>query len=102
MKNGANYNVMESALFVYPLTIQYCFLLFAVPIYQYIIVPFFTRFIPSMLKCMWFGLVTMLVESIMTTLASIEDVYLALIDNNTFQNKLQSDDLTLPPVSYWY
>ena len=109
MKNSAHYNVMESALLIYPLTIPYCLVLFAVPLYQFIMVPFFSRFIPSMLKRMWIGLMALLVESIMTTLISYminhdfgnasinEDICLSFIDNNiTFENGLQSDELTLP------
>ena len=109
MKNSTHYNVMESALLIYPLTIPYCVVLFAVPLYQFIMVPFFSRFIPSMLKRMWIGLIVLLVESIMTTLISYminhdfgnasinEDICLSFIDNNiTFENGLQSDELTLP------
>ena len=55
MKNGTHYSVMESALFIYPLTIPYCVVLFAVPLYQFIMVPFFSHFIPSM----WIGLMAL-------------------------------------------
>ena len=109
MRNGTHYNVMESALLIYPLTIPYCLVLFAVPLYQLIMVPLFSRFIPSMLKRMWIGLISLLVESIMTTIISYvinhefgdasisEDNCLSFIDNNiTFENGLQSDELTLP------
>ena len=108
MKNSTHYSVMESALLIYPLTIPYCVVLFAVPLYQFIMVPFFSRFIPSMLKRMWIGLIALLVESIMTTLISYminhdfgnasinEDICLSFIDNITFENRLQSDELTLP------
>ena len=109
MKNGSHYNVMESALLIYPLTIPYCVVLFAVPLYQFIMVPFFSRFIPSMLKRMWIGLMALLVESIMITFISYminhdfanalinEDICLSFIDNNiTSENGLQSDELTLP------
>ena len=108
MKNGTLYNVMESALLIYPLTIPYSLVLFAVPLYQFIMVPFFSHFIPSMLKRMWIGLIVLLVESIMTTLISYminhdfgnasinEDICLSFIDNITFENGLHSDVLTLP------
>ena len=108
MKNSTHYNVMESALLIYPLTIPYCLVLFAVPLYQFIMVPFFSHFIPSMLKRMWIGLIALLVESIMITLISYminhdfgnasinEDICLSLIDNITFENELLSDKLTLP------
>ena len=61
-----------------------------------------------MLKRIWIGLVALLVESIMTTLISFfltKDIRNALLINNlclnytsniTFQNELQSDELTLP------
>ena len=108
MKNSTHYNVMESALLIYPLTIPYSLILFAVPLYQFIMVPFFSCFIPSMLKRMWIGLITVLVESIMTSLISYminhdfgnasinEDICLSFIDNITFENRLQPDELTLP------
>ena len=108
MKNSTHYSVMESALLIYPLTIPYCIVLFAVPLYQLIMVPFFSHFIPSMLKRMWIGLIALLVESIMTTLISYminhdfgnalinEDICLSFIDNITFENGLQPDKLTLP------
>ena len=81
MTNGTHYSVMESALLIYPLTIPYCLVLFAVPLYQFIMVPFFFRFIPSMLKHMWIGLMALLLESIMTTLVSY-------MINHDFENAL--------------
>ena len=95
-------------LLTYPLAVPYLFIVFAVPFYQYIIVPFFSQYIPSMLKRMWIGLMALLVESIMTSLISYfmtKDIRNALIidnmcltfDNNiTFQNQVQSHILTLP------
>ena len=99
---------MESLLLKYPLTVPYLVIVFAVLLYQFIIVPFFSNYIPSMLKCMWIGLVALLVESIMTTLISyfmtrdirnvlmINDLCLTYTNNITFKNELQSDELTLP------
>ena len=108
LKNDTYNNVMESMLLIYPLTIPYCVILFAVPLYQFIIIPFFSRFIPSMLKRIWIGLVALVVESIITTLISYminhdfgsvlinENICLSYTDNITFENGLQSNELTLP------
>ena len=107
LKNDAYYNVMESVLLIYPLTIPYCVIVFAVPLYQFVIIPSF-RFNPSMLKRIWIGLVALLVESVMTTVISYminhdfenvlinDDICLSLTDNITFENGLQSNELTLP------
>ena len=108
LKNGTYYNIMESVLLIYPLAVPYSVIVFAVPLYKFVIIPCFSRFIPSMLKRMWIGLVALLVESIMTTLTSYminydfgnasitEDICFLFIDNKTFENALQSDELTLP------
>ena len=98
---------MESLLLTYPLAVQSLVIVFAVPLYQFVIIPFFSHSIPSMLKGIWIGLVALLVESIMTTVISYfmtKDIRNALIINNlclnytnniTFQNELQSHELTL-------
>ena len=71
------------------------------------IVPFFSHCIPSMLKCIWIGLVALLVQSIMTSVVSyfmtkdiqnaliFDDMRLTFTNNITFQNGLQSDIFTL-------
>ena len=97
----------KNLLLMYPLTVPYLFIVFAVPFYQFIIVPFFSHYIPSMLKRIWIGLLALLVESIITSLISyfmtkdirndlIDDMCLTFTNNITFQNELQSDILTLP------
>ena len=108
MKNGTYYNIMESVLLIYPLAVPYSVIVFAVPLYKFVIIPCFSQFIPSMLKRMWIGLVALLIVSIMTTLISYminhdfgnasinEDICLSFIDNKTFENVPQSDELTLP------
>ena len=99
---------IENLLLTYPLTVPYLFIIFAVPFYQFIIVPFFSHYIPSMLKRIWIGLVALLVESVMTSLISyfmtrdirnaliMNDMCLTNINNITFENGLQSDMLTFP------
>ena len=99
---------IENLLLMYPLAVGYLFIVFAVPFYQFIIVPFFSHYIPSMLKRIWIGLVAMLVDSIMTSVISYfmtkdirnaltnDDICLTFTNNITFQNELQSDILTLP------
>ena len=62
--------LIENLLLTYPLALPYLFIVFVVPFYQFIIVPFFSQCIPSMLKCIWIGLVALLVQSIMTSLIS--------------------------------
>ena len=108
LKDVTYYNVMESVLLEYPLTIPYCVIVFAVPLYQFVIIPCFSRFIPSMLKRIWIGLVALLVESVMTTVISYminhdfenvsinDDICLSFTDNITFEKKLQSNEVTLP------
>ena len=106
-KNGPN-SFIKNLLLTYPLAVPYIFILFAVPFYQFIIVPFFSHCIPSMLNGIWIGLVALLVESIITSLVSYfmtkdirndlinEDICLTFTNNITFQNGLQSHILTLP------
>ena len=105
-KNGLN-RFIENLLLLYPLAVPYFVIVFAVPFHQFIIVPFFSKYIPSMLKCIWIGLVELLVVSIVTTLISyfmnrdirhaliINDLCLTFDNNITFQNELQSDVITL-------
>ena len=108
MKSDGLNSFMENLLLTYPLTVPYLVVVFAIPFYQFIIVPLFSCCILSMLKRIWIGLVALLVESIITSLISyfmtrditnaliIDDLCLTLTNNITFQNKLQSDELTLP------
>ena len=104
---GSPSSFIENLFLIYPLGVSYLVIVFAVPFHQYIIVPFFSNYIPSMLKHIWIGVVAALVESIMTTVISYfmtRDIRNALIDNDlcltfinniTFKNELQSDVLTL-------
>ena len=92
-------------LLIYPLTISYLVVVFAVPIHQFIIVPFFPRCILSMLKRIWIGLVALLIE--LATIAMIsyminkdirsalitDDICLDLTKNVSYQNGFE---LTLP------
>ena len=108
MQKDVPNSFIENLLLIYPLAVPYIFIVFVVPFYQFIIVPFFSHCIPSMLKRMWVGLVALLVESIITSFVShfmTKDIRNALINDNmcltftnniTFQNGLQSDILTLP------
>ena len=103
-KNNGSNSFVENLVLTYPLTVPCLVVAFAVPFYQFIIVPFFSNYIPSMLKRIWIGLVALLVESIMTSLISYfltRDIRNALMisdicNNITFPNELQSDVLTLP------
>ena len=105
-KDGPN-SFIKNLLLTYPLAVPYLFIVFAVPFYQFIIVPFFSNRIPSMLKRIWIGLLALLVESVMTSFISYfmtRDIGKALITENmcltstkniTFQNRLQPDMVTL-------
>ena len=105
-KDGPN-SFVKNLFLTYPLTIPYFVVTFSVPFHQFIIVPFFSNYIPSMLKRIWIGLVAALVESIITTVISYfmtSDIRDALIVNDscltitniTFDIELQSDIITLP------
>ena len=111
-RNG-RYSFMESILLIYPLTIPYCVVSVAVLIHQFIIVPYFSRYIPSMLKRIWIGLVAMLLQLVITVVISfmmsydikntlingttsagfVYNICLDLDRNNTI---LESDNFTLP------
>ena len=109
-RNGT-YSFMESIVLIYPLTIPYCVISVAVPIHQFVIVSFFSRYIPSMLKRIWIGLVAMLVQLVTTVVISFmmshdiknifinrtdgftDNICLDLSGNNTI---LESDIFTLP------
>ena len=106
-KDGPN-SFVKNLFLTYPLTIPYFVVTFIVPFYQFIIVPFFSNYIPSMLKRIWIGLVALLVESIMTTVISffmtrdirdaliVNDSCLTITNNTSFDIELQSDVITLP------
>ena len=103
-ENGVH-SLMENMLLIYPLTISYLVVVFAVPIHQFVIVPFFPQYIPSMLKRIWIGLVALLIE--LATIAMIsyminkdirsalitDDICLDLTKNVSYQNGFE---LTLP------
>ena len=85
---------MKSVLLIYALAITYCAIVFAFPIYQFVIIPCFSQIIPSMFNCIWIGLMAVLVVSFMTTLINYihnghdfgnvsitEDIYLSFIEN---------------------
>ena len=108
--DGPN-SFLESLLLIYPLTVPYLVIAFTVPLYQFIIIPFFSHCIPSMLKRIWIGLMALLVESIIISVISYimtRDIrsasinsemsicHLSLTNNITSQYELQSLELTLP------
>ena len=47
LKNVTYFNMMENVLLIYPLTIRYCVIVFALPLYQFVIILCFSHFIPS-------------------------------------------------------
>ena len=100
---------IKNLLLIYPLTFSYLVTVFAVLFHQFIIIPFFSKYIPSMLKCIWIEIVALLVKSIMTTLISyfiardirnaiiINDLFLNLTNNITFRmnNQMNSHYLSI-------
>ena len=52
----------ERVFLDYPAIIPYTVVFLAIPIHQLLIVPYFSRYIPSMLKRIWIGLVLALVQ----------------------------------------
>ena len=68
-KDGPN-SFTENLLLRYSLTVPYLFIVFVVPFYQFVIVSFFSHYIPSMLKRIWIGLLALLIETIVTSLVS--------------------------------
>ena len=110
LKENDTSSFIEIMILDYPLTIPYSVVSIAVLIHQFVIVPFFPQYIPSMLKRVWIGLIALLTELVITSLISYminRDIRSALTSNITddiclrftngsFLNQLDSHDLTLP------
>ena len=58
----------ENIILQFPLVISYITILIYIPVYQLIIIPFFYRYAPNMLKRIWIGLVLVLLQSILGTI----------------------------------
>ena len=58
----------ENIILRFPLAIPYITALIYIPVYQLIIIPFFNRYAPNMLKRFWIGLVLVLLQSILVTI----------------------------------
>ena len=54
---------------VYPAIIPYGVVVIVIPIHQLLIVPYFSHYIPSMLKRIWIGLVLVLVHLVLLTIS---------------------------------
>ena len=54
---------------VYSAIIPYSVVVIAIPIHQLVIVPYFSHYIPSMLKRIWIGLVLVLVHLVLLTIS---------------------------------
>ena len=61
----------EKVVLSFPLTIPFSVYVIYIILFQLIVTPFFTRCIPSMLKCIWFGLVVMLLQLALTTIIAL-------------------------------
>ena len=59
---------VENIILRFPLAISYITALIYIPIYQLIIIPFFYRYAPNMLKRFWIGLVLVLLQLILRTI----------------------------------
>ena len=68
-----------------PAIIPYGIVVIVIPIYQLLIVPYFSHYIPSMLKRIWIGLVLVLVQLVLLTISISPDVssWLMLSNNQT-------------------
>ena len=58
----------ENIILRFPQAVSYITALIYIPVYQLIIIPFFYRYAPNMLKRIWIGLVLVLVQSILGTI----------------------------------
>ena len=65
--------VSECVFFDYPAIIPYGVVVVSIPIHQLLIVPYFSRYIPSMLKRIWIGLVLVLVQLVVMTINFFEN-----------------------------
>ena len=104
------YTFSEIMILDYPLTIPYSVVFIGVLIHQFVIIPFFPRYILSILKRLWVGLFTLLTELVITSIISYminRDIRNALTSNITeniclsftngsLLNQVESHDLTLP------
>ena len=61
---------MEHFLLMFPDIITLCILSVGIPFFQFVIVPFFSRYIPNMLKRIWTGLMLILVEMFVITIVT--------------------------------
>ena len=110
LQENEAYTFSEIMILDYPLTIPYSVVSIAVLIHQFVIIPFFPRYILSMLKRLWIGLFILLTELVITSIISYminRDIRNALTSNITeniclsftngsLLNQLDSYDLTLP------
>ena len=64
----------ENIILQFPLAISYITALIYIPVYQLIIIPFFYRYAPNMLKQIWIGLVLVLLKSILGTIITFHQV----------------------------
>ena len=110
LQQNESYTFSEIMILDYPLTIPYSVVFIGVLIHQFVIIPFFPRYILSMLKRVWIGLFAMLTELVITSIISYminRDIRNALtsniteniclsISNGSLLNQLESHDLTLP------
>ena len=65
--------VIERVFLNYPAIIPYSVVVVGIPIHQLLIVPYFSRYIPSMLKRIWIGLVLVLVQLVVMTISTYQD-----------------------------
>ena len=65
--------VSECMFLNYPAIIPYSVVVVGIPIHQLLIVPYFSRYIPSMLKRIWIGLVLVLVHLVVLAFSTSQD-----------------------------
>ena len=64
----------EYLFFHYPAIIPYGVVVIVIPIHQLLIVPYFSHYIPSMLKRIWIGLVLVLVQLVVVTISAYKNL----------------------------
>ena len=84
----------------YPLIIPYTVVLVAIPVHQLLIVPFFSRYIPSMLKQIWIGLIFVLLQLIALTSYHIYSTdFYNVIGNATLSSECTTELTILSQVT---
>ena len=89
--------VSECVFLNNPAIIPYGVVVIVIPIHQLLIVPYFSHYIPSMLKRIWIGLVLVLVHLVVMTISAYQnstDDYCKYIGSGSSQTKENDETIT--------